>query len=93
MTGSDGGVLRVMVVGAGAFGRNHLRVYRELERAGCRLSWRRWSIQMRALAATAAGGFWRAVVCEGGGVSGGGWGWMLRSVCVPTVHHAACAGS
>ena len=26
--------LRVAVVGAGAFGRNHLRVYRELERAG-----------------------------------------------------------
>ena len=27
-------MLRVAVVGAGAFGRNHLRVYRELERAG-----------------------------------------------------------
>src|SRR6185437_2686808 len=26
--------LRVAVVGAGVFGRNHLRVYRELERAG-----------------------------------------------------------
>ncbi|HEX7157823.1 MAG TPA: Gfo/Idh/MocA family oxidoreductase, partial [Edaphobacter sp.] len=26
--------LRVAVVGAGAFGRNHLRVYRELEQAG-----------------------------------------------------------
>ena len=28
------GKLRVAVVGAGAFGRNHLRVYRELEQAG-----------------------------------------------------------
>jgi hypothetical protein len=28
------GTLRVVVVGAGAFGRNHLRVYRELEQAG-----------------------------------------------------------
>ena len=28
------GPLRVMVVGAGVFGRNHLRVWRELERAG-----------------------------------------------------------
>ena len=27
-------VVRVAVVGAGAFGRNHLRVYRELELAG-----------------------------------------------------------
>ena len=26
--------VRVAVVGAGAFGRNHLRVYRELEQAG-----------------------------------------------------------
>ena len=26
--------LRVVVVGAGAFGRNHLRVYRELQQAG-----------------------------------------------------------
>ena len=28
------GPLRVAVVGAGAFGRNHLRVYRELQAAG-----------------------------------------------------------
>jgi predicted dehydrogenase len=31
---SQANPLRVAVVGAGAFGRNHLRVYRELERAG-----------------------------------------------------------
>src|ERR1035437_1356192 len=30
----DAAPVRVAVVGAGAFGRNHLRVYRELERAG-----------------------------------------------------------
>ena len=49
MTGSDGAVLRVAVVGAGAFGRNHLRVYRELEQARVmRLSWWRWWIAMRA---------------------------------------------
>ena len=30
----DSRPLRVAVVGAGAFGRNHLRVYRELEQAG-----------------------------------------------------------
>jgi predicted dehydrogenase len=34
-TGNGGdGPVRVAVVGAGVFGRNHLRVYRELERAG-----------------------------------------------------------
>jgi len=33
-TGNRGAGLRVAVVGAGAFGRNHLRVYRELEQAG-----------------------------------------------------------
>ena len=30
----DAAPVRVAVVGAGAFGRNHLRVYRELEQAG-----------------------------------------------------------
>lgn len=34
MEGGLGGSLNVIVVGAGAFGRNHLRVYRELEQAG-----------------------------------------------------------
>ncbi|MGD1059663.1 MAG: Gfo/Idh/MocA family oxidoreductase, partial [Solirubrobacteraceae bacterium] len=33
-TGERAKALRVAVVGAGAFGRNHLRVYRELEQAG-----------------------------------------------------------
>ena len=32
------------------FGRNHLRVYRELERADCNWHWRRWSIRMRTRA-------------------------------------------
>jgi predicted dehydrogenase len=32
-----GGTVRVAVVGAGVFGRNHLRVYRDLERAGHRI--------------------------------------------------------
>jgi predicted dehydrogenase len=32
--GSPGATLRVAVFGAGAFGRNHLRVYRELQAAG-----------------------------------------------------------
>jgi predicted dehydrogenase len=34
MAVAEGAAVRVVVVGAGAFGRNHLRVYRELEAAG-----------------------------------------------------------
>ena len=58
--------LRVMVVGAGAFGRNHLRVYRELERAG-------YPVELAAVidpdagcAGTGDGGFRRAWLCVGG---------------------------
>jgi predicted dehydrogenase len=83
--------LRVAVAGAGAFGRNHLRVYRELELAG-------YPVELVAVidpneaARTAAEtqygvrGFATIEEC------------MVElkrvdaaSVCVPTVHHAACA--
>jgi predicted dehydrogenase len=83
--------LRVAVVGAGAFGRNHLRVYRELELAG-------YPVELVAVidpneaARTAAEtqygvrGFATVDECVAE---------LKRvdaaSVCVPTVHHAACA--
>ena len=78
---------RVAVVGAGAFGRNHLRVYRELELAG-------EPVQLAAIvdasaevreAASAKYGIpaYRTVEeltgCD------------ASSICVPTVHHAAAA--
>jgi predicted dehydrogenase len=82
--------LRVAVVGAGAFGRNHLRVYRELELAGA-------SIELAAVvdpnesarnAATARYGIpgfasieQCLTACK----------LDAASLCVPTVHHAQCA--
>jgi predicted dehydrogenase len=83
--------LRVAVVGAGAFGRNHLRVYRELQEAG-------ESVQLvgvvdhdAAVAAEASAkfgipGFDSIEACMTG------VGQLdVASICVPTVHHAAAA--
>jgi predicted dehydrogenase len=87
--------LHVVVVGAGAFGRNHLRVYRELEQAG-------YPVEVAAVidpneTARAAAeshygvrGFASIETClawaraESKSIN-------AASVCVPTVHHAACA--
>jgi len=82
--------LNVVVVGAGAFGKNHLRVYRELERAG-----------LVSLCGVVDGdGATLAAACALYGIPGfatvGECLAELReidaaSVCVPTVHHAAVA--
>jgi predicted dehydrogenase len=83
--------LRVAVVGAGAFGRNHLRVYRELQQAG-------ESVQLigvvdhdAAVAAEASAKFGipgfdsiEACMAAVGRPD-------AASICVPTVHHAAAA--
>jgi predicted dehydrogenase len=85
--------LRVAVVGAGAFGRNHLRVYRELEQAG-------WAVQLVAMidpnettraAAAAKYGVAGFATIEECLVALGQGGIDAASVCVPTVHHAGCA--
>jgi predicted dehydrogenase len=83
--------LRVAVVGAGAFGRNHLRVYRELQQAGHDL--RLAAVVDRdpkavSEAATAFGvpGFESVEACLAA-VDG----LDAASVCVPTVHHASTA--
>jgi predicted dehydrogenase len=85
-----GGPVRVAVVGAGAFGRNHLRVYRELEQAG-------YPVELaavvdpndgaRAAAETKYGlpKFASVEACLAAVKVD------AASVCVPTVHHAACA--
>ena len=85
-------VLRVAVVGAGAFGRNHLRVLRELQIAGC-------AVELVAVVDQ------NALVVEAAAARYGIAGYasvtaMLVSeialdaacVCVPTVHHANVAG-
>jgi predicted dehydrogenase len=104
--GSDEKV-RVAVVGAGAFGRNHLRVYRELEQAG-------YPVELVAViepndAARAAAeakfgvrGFATIAECmamsrtlpahgDETAMNGAPRPITAASVCVPTVHHAACA--
>jgi predicted dehydrogenase len=85
--------LRIAVAGAGAFGRNHLRVYRELQHAGLPVELVAVIDQDAVVAAKAAAEF---------GVPGFGFASVeaclaavavdAASVCVPTVHHARVAG-
>jgi predicted dehydrogenase len=83
--------LRVAVVGAGAFGRNHLRVYRELEQAGepvvlAAVVDRDAAVAGEAAAKFGVPGFATIEACLAavGPVDAG-------SICVPTVHHASSA--
>ncbi len=82
--------LRVAVIGAGAFGRNHLRVYRELQQAG-------EPIQLAAIVDTNP-----SVAFEAGQKFGvpsfrsieaalAAGPLDAASVCVPTIHHASTA--
>jgi predicted dehydrogenase len=83
--------LRVAVVGAGAFGRNHLRVYRELEQAG-------EPVQLAGVVDNDPDAAARAAVKFG--IPGFGsieaclaaaGPLDAASICVPTVHHASAA--
>ncbi|RSL16957.1 putative dehydrogenase [Edaphobacter aggregans] len=83
--------LRVAVVGAGAFGRNHLRVYRELEQAG-------QAVQLAGVVDRDSATL--AAASEKFGVPGfetieaclAATGKLdAASICVPTVHHATAA--
>jgi predicted dehydrogenase len=83
--------LRVAVVGAGAFGRNHLRVYRELEQAGEAIQLAGVVDSNPAVAAEAAAkfnipGFESIEACLAGVGEVD-----AASICVPTVHHASAA--
>jgi predicted dehydrogenase len=83
--------LRVVVVGAGAFGRNHLRVYRELQQTGKEVELVGVVDRDPATLATASEKFEvpgfetiEACLAAVGRVD-------AASVCVPTVHHATAA--
>ena len=82
--------LRVAVVGVGAFGRNHLRVYRELEQAGAAVELAA-VVDPNAAARSAAQtkyalpGFASIDECIAAVQLD------AASLCVPTVHHAQCA--
>jgi predicted dehydrogenase len=83
--------LRVAVVGAGAFGRNHLRVYRELEQA---------SQEVQLVAVVDSNPVVASEIAQKFGVPGFetieaclvATGRLdAASICVPTVHHASAA--
>ena len=83
--------VRIAVVGAGAFGRNHLRVYRELELAGepvrlVAVVDRDAAVVAEAVATYGVAGF--ATVEE---MLASGLDLQAANVSVPTIHHAATA--
>ena len=78
------------MVGAGAFGRNHLRVYRELEQAGAPVELAAIvdpseAVRSAASAKYAIPGFASIDECLAACKLD------AASLCVPTVHHAQCA--
>ncbi len=82
--------LRVAVVGAGAFGRNHLRVFRELE-AGGKVA---LAAVVDAEAQTAAEAGARYSIPHFSSVEAllaAGLRLQAASICVPTIHHLAAA--
>jgi predicted dehydrogenase len=83
--------LRVAVIGAGAFGRNHLRVYRELEQAGEPVCLVAVVDPNAAAAADAAAKFGVPAFASVAECLAGIGGLDAASVCVPTVHHRAAA--
>lgn len=87
---TDSNPLRVAVVGAGVFGRNHLRVYKELEAAGEAVRLvavidRDSRIASEAAAKFGVPAFDSIEACLAAGQLD------AASVCVPTVHHRAAA--
>ncbi|WP_035347190.1 Gfo/Idh/MocA family protein [Edaphobacter aggregans] len=87
---TDNNPLRVAVVGAGAFGRNHLRVYKELEQAGERV--RLVGVVDRdARVASEAAEKFGVPAFESIAACLAATKVDAASVCVPTVHHRAAA--
>jgi predicted dehydrogenase len=83
--------LRVAVVGAGAFGRNHLRVYRELQDAGHDVQLVAVIDRDAAIAADVAAKFGVPAFDSVAACLSSVGRLDAASVCVPTVHHAAAA--
>jgi predicted dehydrogenase len=83
--------LRVAVVGAGAFGRNHLRVYRELEQAGEAVQLAAVIDSDPATVSDAAQKFGVPAFQNIEACLAAGCRLDAASICVPTIHHAAAA--
>lgn len=87
------GKTRVAVIGAGAFGRNHLRVYRALEEAGEPVRLAAVVDPSASLRAEAASRYGIPAYASAAELLGAGTGCEAASVCVPTMHHAAVAAA
>ena len=83
--------MRVAVAGAGAFGRNHLRVYRELESAAQGVALVAAVEPDSARAAETAAQYGIPVFSSVDRLLGAGLNIEAASVAVPTVHHHAVA--
>jgi predicted dehydrogenase len=81
----------VAVVGAGAFGRNHLRVYRALEEAGAPVALVAVVEANPAVRETAQAQYGIAGFASVEELIASSFAVDAASVCVPTVHHAAVA--
>ncbi len=84
-------VLQVAVVGAGAFGRNHLRVYRELETSGQPVALVAVVDQDPEIRAKAAETYNTPAFASVEDLLAANLPVDAASVCVPTIHHAAAA--
>lgn len=88
---STANLLRVAVIGAGAFGGNHLRVYRELEQAGEAIELVAVVDQNADAAAKASGKFGIPAFSSIEECLAKIEKIDAASVCVPTIHHSAAA--
>lgn len=79
------------MIGAGAFGRNHLRVYRELEAAGASVALVAVVDQDPVVRAAAEHTYAIPGFASIGELLVSGISLNAASVCVPTVHHGAAA--
>ena len=86
-------ILRVAVAGYGAFGRNHLRVYRELEVAGLGVALVAAVEPDSARAAEAAAKFSIPVFSTVDELLNADLGLHAATVAVPTIHHHAVAAA
>lgn len=92
MSAGNQPALRVAVAGAGAFGRNHLRVYRELEAAGTGVALVAAVEPDAARAAETAAKYAMPVFSTVDELLAADLKLDAATVAVPTVHHQAVAG-
>lgn len=85
--------VRVAVAGCGSFGKNHLRVYRELEKSGAPVALVAAVEPNAELAAQHAAAYGIPVFPTPEALLSAGLGVQASSVAVPTIHHHAVASA